>query len=266
MRWSPFVGLAIQIWRLSLELFSISMKHCSYLYWSCFLVPLFCIPVNASPQSSSEPVFEYVDIAYVLWQDSLQRRKLDRVWGGVDSISNVQTDSGLVRYDFDEWGQWVHRVRIVQVEWNDTAYTENLSTGDMEMEVTKGTGDIPNGYFQEYRRSNYPIRAGMVEMGKPVGLWRYFGERGIVIKTINIGRYGWPEGECVEYHLNGAKHWEGAYGIRTMNGLECPGCRPGVPWYGKRVERSLSVPVGEWKEWDDSGKLIQVVTYARKED
>lgn len=224
------------------------------------------IPSAVDAQSSSMPVFDYVDIAHVLWQDSLYARKLDRAWNDVDSVCNVRTDSGLVRFDFDEWGRWMRRVRIVQVPSVDTAYNEDVVTGEMEMAVTKGIADIPNGYYQGYNGSPFPHRAGMVEMGRPVGMWRYFGENGIVVKSINLGRYGWPEGECVEYHLNGNIHWIGSYGIRKYKQLKCPACPTWMAGYGERAEYSSSVPVGEWKEFDDSGKLIQTVLYSWIED
>lgn len=168
------------------------MSLCKQLNCLWLLVPLLAYASKAESQTISEPVFQYVSIAHVLWQDSLQARKLDRRWGVVDSVYNVQTDSGLVRYDIDEWGRWLRRVRIVQRTQSDTLYQESLSTGEMEMTVTKGIGDIPNGYFEEYNGAPFPFRAGMVEMGRPVGVWRYFGESGIVVKTITIGQSGWP--------------------------------------------------------------------------
>ena len=220
----------------------------------------------AISQTSSQPVFERVYIVHVLWGDTLQAMKLERAYDGVDSVRNMLTDSGLVRHEFDTWGRLLRRVKIVQIDGVDTTYTENLTTGEMEIEVSKGITDIPNGYFQEYNGAFYPYRSGSVEMGRPVGLWRYFGDSGLLVKTMNIGQYGWPDGECIEYHLNGSRHWEGNYGIRKISALECPACRPGVPGFGQRHTRSVCVPIGEWKEWNDSGELIQVVKYSRIED
>ena len=118
----------------------------------------------AISQTSSQPVFERVYIVHVLWGDTLQAMKLERAYDGVDSVRNMLTDSGLVRHEFDTWGRLLRRVKIVQIDGVDTTYTENLTTGEMEIEVSKGITDIPNGYFQEYNGAFYPYR------GRKVGL------------------------------------------------------------------------------------------------
>jgi antitoxin component YwqK of YwqJK toxin-antitoxin module len=218
-------------------------------------------------QSFSQPVFEYPDITSGLWENPPYAKRLVRPWTLIDSVCTISTDSGMVRQEFDDQGSLVRQVRVIQIEGVDTAYTEDIETGDMRMDVTTGITDIPDGHFMEwFREGHFSYREGMIENGRAVGVWRYSNWYRNLIRTIEIGKFGMAEGACVEYHPNGLVKWTGDYGIRRVSVLICPTCPSNLVGFDERHETWTNVPVGVWKQYDDSGKLIQVVSYTWVDD
>lgn len=151
--------------------------------------------------------------------------------------------------EFDQ-GNWqnpelLHQRRLVTTMANmervDSMYTENLTTGDMTLVVSR----YPLARYEYFVGSEPfpPLRRRIVIEQQEVIDTSYVesiisGEMEMVIQKFIKDI---PYGEYTEYHRNGNIHVQGQLA--------------GYGNDGKLIRK------GEWAEWDENGKLIQAITY-----
>lgn len=148
----------------------------------------------------------------------------------------------------------------VLVNWHwavDTAYTQDLSTGDMTMVVSSYACWLPSGTYTRFHSSQrIPALRGELRGHIPDGLWSEFDDSGRLQREYMLSG-GWPSGPYREYHVNGAIRWEGSY------------CYvPKSVWVESLITGEMISEVqlvhekcGTWTQFNPDGKKVLRVNY-----
>ena len=139
----------------------------------------------------------------------------------------------------------------------DTAYTENLSTGDMTIIVHRYECWIPCGAYTRFHSDQRtPALRGKLQGRVPDGMWSEYDELGRLRREYFLSG-GWPLGEYREYHLNGAVNWDGSYcDVPKKTWVESL-------YTGEMITEVQMVheKCGTWTRSNPDGKKVLRVTY-----
>lgn len=239
--------------------------------WSLLALAVL-LPTTVLSQQSELPLitrWEYASYDY--WPEADITTQTSHWENGNINVQYEDLGTGKrLRKAYYESGNLWYTVEVTQTWHDDTAYTEDLISGEMTINDSHGYYDTWDGKFIEYEDSKYTrkMTVGYFANDKMVGEWQKIYMRNYPRESshiaLNYNERGEPYGTYHEYYgrsIDDREHlmWTGIYEPRVYY-INC------TDIYGteKKCQKRTSEKMGTWEHYDKSGELLQVVTYEWK--
>jgi antitoxin component YwqK of YwqJK toxin-antitoxin module len=192
------------------------------------------------------------------FSDTLYSKRSIKWDNGKTKVSYARkNDTILIRTDYYKSGSVKCQFEALYKWQYDTTASEKVDQpGVFDITVDSGYVDHPYGKYTAYDEYTAGITAeGILDYSTQIGKWKLINGN-FEQSIINFDAFGRPDGEYLEYYMDGGIKWRGQYAVvKTIEyAFDSSFSIKQIPAY-------MGTKTGVWYHYNEKGVLLETVTY-----